>query len=51
MDFSAHTTPRDRVAVVATEPLTVGEAWESFEPGELRVFAGGETVARHRGGT
>jgi predicted glutamine amidotransferase len=51
VDFAAHTTPRDRVAVVATEPLTVGEAWEPFAPGELRVFAGGEAVARHRAGT
>ena len=50
VDFAAHTTPRDRVAVVATEPLTVGEDWEPFAPGELRVFAGGEAVARHRAG-
>jgi glutamine amidotransferase len=47
VDFSAHTTPSDRVAVVATEPLTLGEAWDPFAPGELRVFVGGEAVARH----
>ena len=41
VDFAAHTTPQDRVAVVATEPLTTNEAWVPFEPGELRVFVGG----------
>ena len=41
VDFAAHTTPQDRVAVVATEPLTTNEAWVPFEPGELRVFQGG----------
>ncbi len=41
VDFAAHTTPQDRVAVVATEPLTTNETWLPFEPGELRVFQGG----------
>ena len=41
VDFAAHTTPTDRVAVVATEPLTANETWLAFEPGELRVFVGG----------
>jgi predicted glutamine amidotransferase len=41
VDFAAHTTPQDRVAVVATEPLTANEAWVPFAPGELRVFVGG----------
>ena len=45
MDFSDHTTPRDKVVVVATEPLTTGEDWLPFAPGELRVFVGGERVA------
>jgi predicted glutamine amidotransferase len=31
----------DRMVLVATEPLTHGEAWTAFEPGELRVFADG----------
>jgi glutamine amidotransferase len=44
VDFSALTTPTDRVAIVATEPLTEGEAWRTFAPGELRVFADGMTV-------
>jgi predicted glutamine amidotransferase len=41
VDFAAHTTPQDRVAVVATEPLTRNEDWQPFAPGELRVFEGG----------
>ena len=38
VDFSEVTTPDDRVAVIATEPLTVNEAWTAFRPGDLRVF-------------
>lgn len=45
VDFAALTTPRDRVAIVATEPLTTGERWEAFAPGELRVFSGGERLS------
>ena len=45
VDFAALTTPRDRVAIVATEPLTTAEPWEAFEPGELRVFRGGQRLA------
>jgi predicted glutamine amidotransferase len=41
-DFATATTPSDRVAVVATEPLTSNEAWTAFAPGELRVFVNGE---------
>jgi predicted glutamine amidotransferase len=41
VDFGALTTPGDRVALVATEPLTRDEAWTAFAPGELRVFVGG----------
>jgi len=32
------------VAIVATEPLTAGEAWHAMAPGELRVFVGGAPV-------
>ena len=42
VDFSDHTTPSDKVVVVATEPLTSDEAWQPFARGELRVFVGGE---------
>jgi len=41
VDFAAMTTPSDRVAVVATEPLTTDETWHAFAPGEMRVFVGG----------
>ena len=41
VDFAALTTPSDRVAIVATEPLTTGEAWHLMAPGELRVFVHG----------
>jgi predicted glutamine amidotransferase len=41
VDFGGVTTPRDRVAVVATEPLTADESWTAFAPGELRVFVDG----------
>ena len=45
VDFAALTTPGDRVALVATQPLTRGEAWTAFAPGELRVFVGGRAPA------
>lgn len=41
IDFAQHTTSQDRVAVIATEPLTRNEDWVAFAPGELKVFAGG----------
>lgn len=41
IDFSAVTTPKDRVAVIATEPLTNNETWEAFGSGELKVFVDG----------
>ena len=41
VDFAALTSPDDRVAVIATEPLTQREPWRPFAAGELRVFVGG----------
>lgn len=41
VDFAALTTPADRVAVVATEPLTADECWTAMAPGELQVFVDG----------
>ena len=41
VDFSALTTPSDRVAVVVTEPLTADEQWNPLAPGELAVFRDG----------
>lgn len=49
VDFAALTSPRDRVAVVATEPLTAGEAWTAMAPGELRVFVDGAPIAAGAG--
>lgn len=44
VDFSAVTTPKDRVAVIATEPLTNNETWEAFGSGELKVFIDGACI-------
>jgi len=44
VNFAQQTTPNDRVAVVATEPLTDDEAWTPFAAGELRVFVDGATA-------
>jgi glutamine amidotransferase len=44
VDFAQLTTPQDRVAVIATEPLTRDEAWQAFAPGELRAFVGGQSL-------
>lgn len=41
VDFSAVTTPKDRVAVIVTEPLTTDERWTPLAPGELAVFQDG----------
>ena len=41
VDFAAVTNPRDRVAVVATVPLTRDEVWTQGVPGEMWVFRGG----------
>jgi predicted glutamine amidotransferase len=45
VDFSEVTTPDDRVAVIATEPLTDNERWTHFAAGELRVFHQGAPLA------
>ena len=44
VDFSAFTGRDDRVAVVATEPMTSNEAWTPMQSGELRVFVDGRAV-------
>jgi len=41
VDFAAHTTPQDRVAIVVTEPLTRDEPWQAMAPGELIAFVDG----------
>jgi len=38
VDFATCTTPRDRVVVVSTVPLTSNETWTHGEPGSMWVF-------------
>ena len=45
VNFAEHTRPSDRVAVIVTAPLTTNESWTAFEPGALKVFAGGVLTA------
>jgi glutamine amidotransferase len=45
IDFSDVTTPRDRVVVVATMPLTRDEVWTQGKPGTLWVFDRGSLRA------
>lgn len=51
VDFSAVTTARDRVAVVATAPLTRNEAWTPADPATLLVFRRGALRATLPSGT
>ena len=44
IDFAEHTTPLDRVAVIATQPLTRNEQWTALAPGALMVFVDGQPV-------
>lgn len=44
VDFSTVTTPSDKVAVIATKPLTDNEIWTAMRPGELLMFKDGEPV-------
>ncbi len=44
VDLAAVTTPNDRVAVVATSPLTRDEAWTPAELDTLWVFQGGKLI-------
>jgi len=41
VDFQELTQPSDRVAVIATTPLTDNEVWTQILPGELLVFQDG----------
>ncbi len=44
VDFSALTTPEDKVAVIATTPLTDNEQWTEMVPGQLVAFEHGAPV-------
>ncbi|HET9976147.1 MAG TPA: class II glutamine amidotransferase [Burkholderiaceae bacterium] len=45
VDFGALTGAGDRVAVVATEPMTCNEVWTPMRPGELRCFVDGQSAS------
>lgn len=44
VDFSQVTAPNDRVAVIATLPLTDNESWVTMEPGTLALFRDGAPI-------
>jgi glutamine amidotransferase len=44
VDLATVNNPADRMALVSTEPLTHGEAWQAFAAGEVRVFQDGDCV-------
>jgi predicted glutamine amidotransferase len=44
VDFNEVARPGDRVAVVATQPLTDNEVWTAFEDRSLNLFIDGEFV-------
>ncbi|TDR71442.1 class II glutamine amidotransferase [Paludibacterium purpuratum] len=44
VDFAQITTPHDRVAVIATLPLTDNEIWTQLSPGQLILFKDGIPV-------
>jgi len=46
VDFAEVTTPKDRVAVITTQPLTRDETWTRIPPGTLCVFRRGRVVAK-----
>lgn len=44
IDFSQVTQPNDRVAIIATLPLTDDETWTAMQPGELIAFEDGAPI-------
>lgn len=48
IDFSTETTPDDRVAVIATLPLTHNERWQQMACNESALFCQGDIVLRDR---
>lgn len=45
LNFAELAKPGDRVAVIATEPLTVDEPWVAMQSGQLLAFTGGQPVS------
>lgn len=48
VDFATVTTPRDQVAMIATQPLTDNERWTPLSPGELILFRDGAPCLIHK---
>ena len=44
VDFQQLTTEQDVVTVIATEPLTTNESWNTMSAGDLVVFKAGEQI-------
>ena len=44
VDFAAVTTPKDRVGVIATAPLTDNERWVTLPAGQVAVFNQGRRM-------
>jgi glutamine amidotransferase len=44
LNFAELAGPQDRIAVIATEPLTRDEQWTAMTPGQLLAFEGGRPV-------
>ena len=44
IDFNEVTTPNDRVAVIATIPLTTNETWQAMNAGEMVYFSDGQVT-------
>lgn len=49
VDFTELTTAKDRVAIIATEPLTDNETWTKMKPGELLIFQDGQPTCCYSG--
>lgn len=47
IDFGRHNHLDDRIAIIATAPLTRDEAWHALKPGELAMFVHGAPVCAH----
>lgn len=48
IDFSSVTTAKDRVAVIATTPLTDNEEWTTIAPSSLLLFQDGEVLKEQK---
>ncbi|MNR11007.1 hypothetical protein D3C85_1272860 [compost metagenome] len=48
VDFATVTTPDDRVAVIATIPLTDNEQWTAMQAGEMILFRDGAPLLQYQ---